>query len=358
MEGYNLEVLRQILEHSKFAITLVNEQGNLTLFNKAAERLTGYDREEVLNQPISMFYKSEEDIREMLEVVFRDGKLEDFETTLISKDGSSIPISIFISLLHDPTGKPVGSLGITMDLRERKRMESDLGQAKQLADFYTDLLCHDIRNYDQTILGYLDMLIEGLVGDLSGEQQRILQICRRQAGRMSDLIDRVQTLSNLNHDIVTALEPVEIEPLIEKIIETIQEAYQEKKVELDIHLSGNVRVMACPLVNDLLFNLLSNSVAHNNSAKPMSWLSVKPGDLEGRPSWKIVIEDNGPGIRDKYKEVVFERFTRFNPHGTGIGLSLVKALVDRYGGRVWVEDRISGKPEQGVRFITELRAVV
>ena len=351
-----MEVLRQILEHSKFAVTLVDLEGKLTLFNRAAERLTGYSRDEVMGQSVNIFYPSADDLQKMLDVVFSEGKLEDFETRLLNKEGEKIPISIFISLLHDPSGNPVGSLGITMDLRERHRLEADLRQAKNRADFYTDLLCHDIRNYDQTILGYLDMLLSGMLGEIPEEQARILMICQRQAKRMNNLIERVQTLSNLEYDDSVVFEPIDLVPLIEKTIETVREAYPDKSVEVDFRYAPEARVLACPLINDLLFNVISNSVNHNDSEKPRIWLALEAGELKGRLSWRVIIEDDGPGIRDQYKQQVFERFTHFNAHGTGIGLSLVQALINRYGGRIWVEDRISDASEEGARFIAELPA--
>jgi PAS domain S-box-containing protein len=350
-----LDVLGQILENNAVAITVVDLQGNLTLFNRAAELLTGYDREEVLGQPVAMFYKSPEELERMREIVERDGKVEDFRTSLLRKDGSEVPISILITLLHDPGGGVVGTLGISVDISERVSLERELAEAQRRSEFYNDLLCHDIRNFNQTILGYLDLLGREKTGPLNEQQRRLVEICRRQAKRMNELLDRVGQLSRLQRG-GEAVQAVPLEPVIREAARAAREAFADRGAEVHHQVAEDCHVLAGPLLREVVFNLISNGIVHNPSAEPRVWVSARVAEQNDCASWRILVEDNGPGIEDERKRALFDRFTRSSPQSSGVGLSLVRALVESYGGRVWVEDRVAGRPQEGSRFVTELRA--
>lgn len=349
-----LEVLRHILENSRLAITVVDNSGQLTIFNKAAEKLTGYRREEVLGRPVSMFYASQEELAEMLGEVEKHGKVEDYETRLVGKDGNPIPISIIITVLQDVLGRTMGTLGISVDLTERKKLELELREAKKKADFFTDLLCHDIRNFDQTILGYLELLLNGTMGELSQEQLQVIAVCRRQAKRVAALIDRVQMLSRMEEQTGIVTEKVEVNPVVQAAVEAVLESYPERKITMEHLPHPDAWVEAGPLFFEAVFNLINNAVAHNSSASPKVRLIVNKGVSGSTPVWRICVEDNGPGLPFDDKQDLFDRFAQRRTSGSGVGLSLVKAFVDGCKGRVWMEDRIENCPAKGIRVVMEL----
>jgi PAS domain S-box-containing protein len=350
------DILAQILENNAVAITVVDDEGRLTLFNRAAEQLVGYAREEVLGRPVAMFYEKKEEVERIWAKVQREGKAEDEEVTLVDKQGRRRDVSIVVTALHDEAGRNVGTLGISVDISHRARLEREVREAVRRAEFYNDLLCHDVRNYDQTILGYLDLLVRGKIGPLSEQQRRVLQICRRQAQRMREFIDRMTTLVRLERGRSSELRPLALKPVVERVASEVREVYADREAVVEVRVPEACHVLAGPLLDELLFNLVSNGLVHNLAPGPRVWVAAEPGDLDGEPSWRVRVEDNGPGIGDARKPELFERFTRRAAHGTGIGLSLVKALCEGYGGKVWVEDRVPGLPEQGSRFVAELRA--
>lgn len=351
-----LGVLGRILENSRVAITIADAVGNLTLFNRAAELLTGYDRQEVLGRPISMFYDRAEDIALIQQTLAQEGKVEDLETLLVHRDGKRVPISIVVTLLADPHGEPIGSLGISMDLSERRRLEHELLEAKGRVDFYNDLMCHDIRNFSQTTGGFMQLLHDGSLGSLNDQQRRTLAICQRQVRRTGDLIRRVQTLAGLEEKGERDLRPVALAPVIVEAVEAVKERYPDRNVSVILDsIEGGCQVAASPLLFELVFNLVNNGVAHNPGSTPEVRVSLARG--EGAPPlpWRLQIEDNGPGIPEEKKAAIFQRYTTRDTSGSGIGLSLVSALVRRYGGKVWAEDRVAGEPGRGSRFVAELR---
>jgi len=345
-----LAVLGRILENSRVAITIADRQGKLTLFNAAAERLTGFRSAEVIGRDLSMFYPDQEAMAAIAARVAAEGKVEDHETLLQGKDGEQIPISILVTALHDHLGEAMGSLGITVDLRERRRLEHELLRAKQQADFYNDLMCHDIRNFSHTLLGYLEMLMSGTVGEITSEQRRILGVCKRQVMRTAELIDRVRLLATMAPVDAETLTTQDLGEAADRAARAVREAYADRAPSIEVQLPRPHEVRADPLLQELLYNLISNGVCHNPARDAHVWVSWRGPDMD-EAQGQIIVEDDGPGIPDHRKESVFNRFTELQASGTGVGLSLVKAVVKRFGGKVWVEDRVAGAPDQGARFV-------
>jgi PAS domain S-box-containing protein len=352
----SVPILGEILEHSSVAITVADADGRLTVFNRAAEALTGYRRDEVLGQPVAMFYRDETELSDMWAVVARDGKLENHETMLRVRDGSLRPASVLVTALQDGAGHVVGSLAITVDLSERRRLQAEIDEARRRAEFYNDLLCHDIRNFDQTILGYLELVLGDKLGPVSEQQRRVLSICRRQAQRMRELIDRVLALARLQAGPVAPLVTLAVGPLAHGAARTVRTSYRDRTPEVSLDVPESCLVVAGLQLEEALANLLANGVVHNPAATPWVRLAAKRGGRDDAPVWRLEVEDHGPGVPDDRKPELFERFARMSPRGSGVGLSLVKAIVEAYGGRVWVEDRVSGQPEEGARFVVELPA--
>lgn len=349
------DLLVPILENSKVAITLVDPSGQLTLFNRAAEILTGYSRDEVLGRQVSLFYESEEESQEIARRVSEQGKLEDYQTTLVGKDGRRVPISILVTALYDSEGRPVGSLGITVDVSLRKKLEEDLLREKQRVLFYNDLLCHDIRNFTQTALGLFDLLDgEGVLDD---GQRRLLQMCQRQSRRTRDLINRVRTLAQLEDEGGEVSVPMPLSPALSEAIGGLYESFPDRSITVHSPAAKDLFVSASPLLPELLYNLFSNGVAHNPSTRPTLWIRLAETQRDGKPFVDVAVEDDGPGIPDERKRWVFERYSRMDKRGSGIGLSLVKALTHQYGGTVWAEDRVVNDWSQGVRFVAALPQV-
>jgi signal transduction histidine kinase len=211
-------------------------------------------------------------------------------------------------------------------------------------------MAHDINNYIQGVIGFLDLLERS---QLEGEQADMVRQASEQANRVSSLIERVRTISKAQHP--EELKPVDLRAVIDQAVADIEQRYSDRRIEMDVKgPEGPVAVRADDLLNDLVMNLLDNAVK-------FCTLPQVPVDVEVVPDGKkgialISVADRGPGISDKDKDEVFFRFVRRREEaeGTGLGLSLVMALSDRYGGRVWIEDRVPGDPAEGSRFMVEL----
>jgi signal transduction histidine kinase len=118
-------------------------------------------------------------------------------------------------------------------------------------------------------------------------------------------------------------------------------------------------VDANELLKDVFVNLITNAVKHSDEEKPVTVnVKVEPVNENSKKYYRCIVEDDGPGISDEVKGKLFHRFQRgeTKAHGKGLGLYLVRTLVEGYHGKVWVEDRVPGDHTKGTRFVVMLPA--
>ncbi len=238
---------------------------------------------------------------------------------------------------------------------ELQKKQDELTEAKSQADLYLDLMGHDINNLNQVALGYLEVAEEMLSDkDLKELIARPLDAINSS----THLIDNVNKLKKLKAGGLNA-EAIDLD----KILREVQSQYSsvpDKDVTIEYRPCCTAcKVMANGLVYDIFSNLVWNSIKH--SEKPSVHITLGLERLkEGEKDYcKVTIEDDGPGIPDELKEKLFVRFQRgtTKASGKGLGLYLVKTLVEDFHGRVWVEDRVQGDPTHGSRFVVMLPAV-
>jgi PAS domain S-box-containing protein len=358
--AHSIAVLCKLLDQSTLPIAIADWQGRITVFNAATERLTGYRAAEVLGEPASMFYESPAVTEEIRIRVVEDGKLEDFETVLLGKGGRRIPIRLMATRLQDESGAPFGMMALMVDLTERKGLEDALRLAVRQAGFSNDLMRHDIRNYAQTIGGYLETLLAGQVGALRPEQARVLKVCRRQAQRIEGTIDNLQVLLRAYERCQSGdgptLQPLDLAPAVEDAFRRVRDLYAERHVVIHRALPEGCAVLACSHFQRVLDNLFVNAVGHNPAAEPRIWVTADPAQVDGSPGWAVGVADNGPGIGPECRARLLDTARPFEPGDSGVGLWVIKALLHNCGGALHCEDRVAGAPDQGTRFIARLRA--
>ncbi|MHA1909043.1 MAG: sensor histidine kinase, partial [Candidatus Thorarchaeota archaeon] len=133
------------------------------------------------------------------------------------------------------------------------------------------------------------------------------------------------------------------------------QSFPKRNVEVNITgLQADIFVLADEFLRDAFFNILHNGVKFNPSETPKIDIRVKSASEENHEFLILEIEDFGPGIRDEQKEEVFTRLRGGTRRGSGIGLTLVKQIIDRYNGEVFLVDRIEGDSSQGAKFIIRL----
>ena len=131
-----------------------------------------------------------------------------------------------------------------------------------------------------------------------------------------------------------------------------------KKVTLNINCNEPCHVRANELLHDVFANLVSNAIKHTGDRADIS-INMDRVKENGHVYCRVSVEDNGPGIPEDFKGLIFNRVLKGTARakGMGLGLYLVKSLMDSYGGKVWVEDRMKGDHTKGARFVVMLPAI-
>jgi PAS domain S-box-containing protein len=275
------------------------------------------------------------------------------------EDGTKRYLLLHSSPIRDEKGVITAAVATFLDITQRKHDEKALAEAKAQAELLIDLLGHDINNMNHSALGYLELALDTLDMDGKiGPDGRVLIEKPYQAIQSSStLITNVRKLQRLRTEGVKT-QPIDLYDLFEELKAHDFHA-SDKKVTINFEPIPHYIVEGSELLRDVFYNLINNAVKHSIPGKPVNIdVNVERVNENGRAFYRCVIEDDGPGIPDELKPRLFHRFQRgkTKAHGKGLGLYLVRTLVESYHGKVWVEDRVKGDHTKGARFVVMLPA--
>ena len=236
-----------------------------------------------------------------------------------------------------------------------KISEENLHKAYERAVFYRDLFTHDIGNiFNNLKLSQELISIYQENKDENIKINDILSIIQNSIERGTKLIHNVQKLSQLETAKIK-LQPMDLSKVLKNSISFLHESFPKKEMDVKIQSSGHKKILV--VSNELLFdvfeNILINAVKYNDNLIVKILIRISKKIEEHIPIIKIEFIDNGIGISDARKSLVFsKRFKKDSlVKGMGIGLSLVKKIVDSFKGRIWVEDKVIGDHSKGSNFI-------
>ncbi|HIH00712.1 TPA: HAMP domain-containing histidine kinase [Thermoplasmata archaeon] len=239
------------------------------------------------------------------------------------------------------------------------QLVSKLQDAKKEIELLNDLMFHDINNYNFATLNYIETIAKaGVVPEeLESKLEKALHLIRQN----SKLIDNVKKLTKIGIMSEEDFIPMNLKDVLVKVTSGMAHASPNKTVSFDLKLpEGDAKVMANSLLDELFVNIISNAVKYDPHDEVEIDVTCSKTLEDGHSYWKVTIADRGPGIPSEKKDLLFQKYVRLKPDskvsGTGLGLSIVRALADKFKGRVWVEDRVPGKSELGTRFCVELPA--
>ncbi|OPY30102.1 MAG: putative diguanylate cyclase [Methanocella sp. PtaU1.Bin125] len=323
--------------------------------NEKLCRMTGYAREELVGQSARMLYPSDMEYEYVGKVKYdmiAERGVGDVETRWRRKDGRVIDILLSSSPI-DPANLSAGVTFTALDITNRKRAENEVIEAKSQAELYLDLLGHDINNLHQIALGYLELARDMPPTERQNEYlDKPIEVLQRSAR----LIKNVRKLQKLQEGVFQAQE-VDIATVLADVRREFG-AVPGKTVTLNLNRCEHCYVRANGLLYDVFANLVSNAIKHTGDRADIVIDMDIVNDGTGRYC-RVIVEDNGPGVPDDFKGRIFNRMLKGDSRakGMGLGLYLVKSLVESYEGRVWVEDRITGDHTKGARFVVMLPVV-
>ena len=266
----------------------------------------------------------------------------------IPKRGTIEMIEIFVSLV-----------AIAL---ENAGLYSDANRSRDEVHVLNRLMFHDLMNYSMAIRGYLDLA--AAQSDDSGIE-RYVDRAMKQIDVTAELVEKVRKLSAIRSADKKNMLRIDLPRTIMNQATKTAGIFPSKKVQFAFDFkTEDAFVMANDLLPDLFHNIFMNAIRIDMHDTVMIEVGLS-GEMEGQDeseigSWVVSISDHGPGIPDEKKPAIFLGVQKFMPaepaRGMGLGLSIVKSLLDLYGGEVWVEDREPGHQEKGAVFFVRLPA--
>jgi signal transduction histidine kinase len=241
------------------------------------------------------------------------------------------------------------------EIAERIKIEEELKESKAQVELYVDLMAHDINNMNQIAMGFLELALEDPT--LDGETKEMVGKPMDVLKSSTKLIENVRKIQKITQN--------SLQKKTMNLGQVLSEAIKQysgvpgNDVHINFTPTGDYRVFANELLIDVFMNLIGNSIKHSRNGRVTIDISLsKRSDDDGNEHYLVAVADNGPGIPDELKFKIFNRFLRGDTkaRGSGIGLYLVQALVNNFGGKVWVEDRVRGDRGKGSKFFVELPA--
>jgi signal transduction histidine kinase len=299
--------------------------------------------------------------------MFRQTGIRSCQTTpLVSRSGRLVGmISTHWSYPHAPSERDLRLWDIlarqAADLIERRQAEEALKEAKMHAELYLDLMCHDISNMHQIAMGQLELAQDVIKTDgklEAADGGEMIDMSLASLERSATLIDNVRKLQNIRSNKDVNNDEIKLDKVIADVLKQYGGQYLEKIIKIDV-VEGQHIVKANELLRDVFTNLIVNAIKHSNGSKVYISVNIEDVRDNGKKYYKVSIEDDGPGIPDDMKDKIFNRLQRgeTQTRGMGLGLYLVKSLVESYYGRVWAEDRVQGDYTQGCKFVVMLPAI-
>ncbi len=322
-----------LFDTAPIAIAMTDIEGRFIAVNQGMENLTGYSWHELKNMMSSILYHDIQDRERALSILNIDGRLHDFETKLIKKNGQ-----IFSCLLNwdltEIDGQMVNSVTLR-DISARKQAEEDLRATAETSMLYLDIMGHDIRNNLMAIVMGTEILQHH---DLGPEVFPIYELIVESVQNSQELINRILTTRNLLNE---PLSNVSLIDALKECVVKFTNEFEDVTIQTSIEVP-KAKVRADKYIRYLFCNLLDNAISHNPRIERQVWIRLK-GVASG---FEVTVSDNGTGIPNDRKESLFDPEKRFG----GVGIHQAKSILKKYNGRISVHDRIDGESEQGAKF--------
>lgn len=345
--------MRAIFETAVDAIVTIDERGMLERFNPAAERLFGYREEEVVGKNVSMLMPSP--YRDMHDT-YLARYLSTGERRVIGsgrqviglrKDGSVFPMDLAVAEMR--VGDKRMFTGIVRDISERKHAEQqqarflqEIRSANDELTSFAYVVSHDLKAPLRGIASLADWLSTDYADRFDDTGKEQMQLLINRVHRMSNLIDGILQYSRIGRLKETVTE-IDLNRLIREIIDLLAPPAHIKVTVEDV--LPVVRAEPTRL-QQVFQNLLSNAIKYMD--KPCG--DIRVSCLVEEQHWRFSVTDNGPGIEERHFDRIFQLFQTLAPRdrieSTGVGLALVKKIIEMYGGVV----SVSSVPGTGSRF--------
>lgn len=364
-----------IIDNANVWLSVIDPKSRIIIWNKAAENITGYSRDEVIGHSKIWDWLQPKDVEDNIK---RNSKLdldsgeniltENFEKTIIRKDGVKKTISWNSRILYDNMNNPIGNIALGQDITERKKYEDKINKqnkdlyeinknleeivkqrTKQIEhllrqkDEFINQLSHDLKTPLTPMMVLLPLLREKIKNKKDTES---FDVILRNVYFMKDLVNKTIDLAKLNSGIIELeFENLNLNEELEFVIGNSQILLDQNNIKFINNIKTPIFVFADKIRLDEVFNnLITNAIKYS----PKKGGKIFIDAFEDKDMITISVKDTGLGMDSKQIEYVFDEFykvddSRHELDSSGLGLTITKKIIEKHGGSIWVESKGKGK---------------
>ena len=353
--------LSGIVAHSADAIIGTDAQGRVRLWNGAAARLFGYTDTEATDRDLVTLLSGNtgrppDDQRFIDAELARTGSVTDFRTTRRAKNGADIPVSLSQACVRDAKGAVVGYSVIARDRRSQELLDAQMRRSERLAatSVVAASIAHEINNPLAVVANRIELMQRELHPGAPGVRfENDLDVLKEHVRRASEVTRDLLRFAREGSD---TAEPVELVSVVVRICGLLRRTVAARGLRLEHEPAQDLgQVIANEkAVESVLLNLLLNAADATPAGGTIRVLVRRAGSCSSS-SVEVVVEDSGPGIPAELRDRIFEPFfTTKEEHGTGLGLTVCRSIVERFGGKIDVRSSELG----GAAFVVSFSAGV
>jgi PAS domain S-box-containing protein len=344
------DYLENLINYASAPIIVWNPQFCITRFNHGFESLTGRRANDVMGKPLSLLFPADQ-VESSMEVIRKTStgeRWEDVEIEILRLDGAIRIVLWNSATIYESDGKTMlATIAQGVDITERKKAEDNLVDAvkelersnKELDDF-AYIASHDLKEPLRGIHNYSSFLLEDCADKLDDVDKNKLNTLVYLTKRLESFINELLKFSRVGR-VTFTMDEIKIDDVVKDALVILKPTLE--KEHIDIRIPRPLPKVKCDhyQIVEVFQNLISNSVKYND--KLDKWIEIGYIEREKISAYDIFyVRDNGIGIDKKYHDSIFTIFKRLHGRdkfggGTGAGLTIVKKIIERHGGKIWLE---------------------
>lgn len=385
--------LKNILDNSPDIIITTDTEGEVVEFNSGASTILGFSKKEVTGKKARDLWAKPDERDSIMGIVNREEYVSNYETQLLTKSGRAIDVSLTLSYIRNDNGNILGTVGISKDITEKKRLERaveernleltelnekleekviertrelekanrELERSNRLKSQFIATVSHELRTPLNSILGFSELLMDEVFGPLEEKQKKYVSNIYNSGTHLLQLINNVLDIAKIESGKMELhYESFSVEQAISEVTTIVKSLIDKKRQHVHINVDKNVSLIKADKVKlkQILYNLLSNAVKFTPEGGDITVEAKLSGDVKFHalgaipqvavPSSQlltIAVIDTGIGIKKEDCDRIFSEFEQADSsfsrrfEGTGLGLALTKKLVELHGGEISVESQ-------------------
>lgn len=329
--------LASVLEHAPDPIIFTNLSGHITLYNKGAERVLGYAASDVLGKPVTDLYLDPTERAPVLAELDAKGEVIGREVWLRTRDGRTVTLSLTLSPCRNAEGQVIGTVGVSKDITAAKLLEQALRTSNEELEGFVYVISHDLQTPLRGIHGFADLLVKRAQDKLDERERHYVARIQAGAQRMATLINDLLEYSRLER-VTQPFEKVRMKDVLDQALGDLDHLIRDSRAV--VQCDGPLPVVWGDRTRLGLVwtNLLTNAIKY---ARPDEAPRISIRCREDEHEFVFQCQDNGIGISPEFHTHIFDLFRRLHTtdkfEGTGVGLAIVKRVMELHHGRIWVE---------------------